>query len=68
MSLPRSSLDFQKNDTSHENISLLLSCSQKSSGLLTTDTEAIVMEALWEAWGLEMTSLWSSCFVAYSKF
>lgn len=34
-----------------ETLAMPAFCSQKASGLLPTDTEAIVMEALWEAWG-----------------
>lgn len=41
---------------------------EKNHGLLPTDTKALVMEALREAWELEVTSLWNSCFAAYFKF
>lgn len=67
-SLPRSSLDFQKNDTSHEPWPCLSFAHRKASWLATTDAKAFVMEAPEEAWKWKMTSCWSSCSVAYYRF
>lgn len=68
MSLPRSSLDFQKNDTSHENISHACLLLSKSIWLAAHRYRGHCGGGTMGSLGLEMTSPWSSCFVAFSKF